>query len=98
MKLWKTNKTGRGLVEKDEEQKQPRPEEIIAELWRQIREMRAAGKTPEKIVMPVEKYRMVQAWHVMLGELSDPSRDYITRHTIFNLPVFIETRAEIRVY
>jgi hypothetical protein len=79
------------------ENPQPRPEEIIAELWRQLREMRAAGKKPEKIIMSVETYRMVQAWHAVLGELSDPSRDYITRHTIFSLPVFIETGAQTRV-
>jgi hypothetical protein len=84
-------------MEKKQEQKELRPEEIVAELWRQIREIQAAGKKPEKIVMPIEKYRLVQIWHALLGELPDPSKDYISKYAIFNLPVFIENGAEITV-
>ena len=74
-----------------------RPEEIIVELWRGIREMREAGKTPGKIILSPEAYRLVQFWHALLGELPDPEKDYITRHTIFNLPVYIENDAQARV-
>ncbi|MDR1932540.1 MAG: hypothetical protein LBQ57_06950 [Spirochaetales bacterium] len=75
----------------------PRPEEVIAELWRQIQGARAAGKKPEKIILSIENYRTVQAWHAALGELTDPEKDYITRYTIFNLPVFIDPGAGARV-
>jgi hypothetical protein len=75
----------------------PRPEEILAELWRQIRELRTAGKKPERITMSVDDYRRVQAWHAALGELSDPARDYISKYMIFNLPVYVETGASPRV-
>jgi hypothetical protein len=76
---------------------QARPEEIIAELWRQIRDLREAGKRPAKILMSVEDYRVVQAWHAVLGELSDPARDYISKYAIFNVPVFIESGAPLTV-
>ena len=74
-----------------------RPEEIVMELWRQIRELREAGKIPEKIILSPLDYRLVQAWHAVLGELPDPSKDYITRHSIFNIPVFIEDEARPHV-
>lgn len=75
----------------------PRPEEIIAELWRQMRDLREAGKRPAAILMSVEDYRIVQAWHAVLGELSDPARDYISKYSIFNVPVFVESGALLTV-
>jgi hypothetical protein len=75
----------------------PRPEEIIAELWRQIGELRAAGKKPGDIIMSPEDYRGVQAWHAALGELPDPAKDYIAKYAIFNLPVFVENGAVLKV-
>jgi hypothetical protein len=74
-----------------------RPEEIVVEIWRRIRELREAGKRPAKIILSAEDYRRVWAWHIALGELSDPSRDYITRDAIFNLPVFIQERVDVDV-
>ena len=74
-----------------------RPEEIIVELWRQIRELREAGRTPKKIILSPEDYRLIQAWHAVLGELPDPSKDYITKDSIFSLSVFIEDGAMARV-
>lgn len=74
-----------------------RAEEIIAELWRQMREMRAGGKNPAKIILSPEQCRHVWAWHIALGELKDPSQDYITRDSIFGLPVFIEENAAPKV-
>ncbi|MDR1625894.1 MAG: hypothetical protein LBT33_05075 [Spirochaetia bacterium] len=76
---------------------QPRPEEIIAELWRQIRALRAAGKKPQSVLLSVEDYRAVQAWHAALGELPDPAQDYISKYAIFSLPVFVENGAAPRV-
>jgi hypothetical protein len=75
----------------------PRPEEIVAGLWQQIQSLREAGKQPEKIIMSTGNYRAVQAWHAALGELSDPTKDYITKYTIFNLPVFIENKTPLTV-
>ena len=77
--------------------KEARPEEIIVELWRRIRELREEGKSPGKIILSPEDYRRVQAWHLALGELPDPSRDYITKHTIFNVPVYVEAESEPNV-
>jgi hypothetical protein len=74
-----------------------RAEEIVAELWRQIRESYDTGKRPERVVLSPENYRLVRDWHAALGELPDPGRDYISKDTIFNLPVFIDSGAGVRV-
>ena len=74
-----------------------RPEEIIVDLWRQIRQLRDEGKIPEKIILSPEDYRIVQDWHTALGELPDPSKDYITKHSIFNLPVYVQTSSTPKV-
>jgi hypothetical protein len=74
-----------------------RPEEIVVEIWRRIRELREAGRRPGRIILSAENYRAVQAWHAGLGELSDPSKDYITKHAIFNLPVFIQKNMDVDV-
>ena len=72
-------------------------EEIISELWRQIRSMRDEGKKPEKVILSPDNYKTVQLWHAALGELPDPSKDYISKYSIFNLPVFIEPGVPLKV-
>jgi hypothetical protein len=74
-----------------------RAEEIIADLWRQIRDIYEAGKKPAKVILSPENYRRVQEWHAALGELPDPSRDYISKYSIFHLPVFVDSGAGVRV-
>ena len=85
------------MAEESQSPPETRPEQIIVELWRMIRELYDAGKKPGKITLSPEDYRRVQAWHSALGELPDPSKDYITKETIFSLPVYIQTGAEPNV-
>jgi hypothetical protein len=38
----------------------------------------------------MDAYRRIQQYHAELGELPNESIDYITRDSIFNLPVYID--------
>jgi hypothetical protein len=74
-----------------------RAEEIVIELWRQLCALRSCGVSPGRIILSPENYRQVQAWHIALGELENPERDYISRHSIFGLPVFIDAGISLKV-
>lgn len=65
-------------------------EEILLTILAQKRELVAAGRRPSRVVLSIRHYRTVQSFHASLGELPDPAIDYITRYTIFGLPVFTE--------
>jgi hypothetical protein len=74
-----------------------RAEEILAEAWRQICAVRGRGGRPARIVLSPEAYRLVQDYRAGLGSLQDPEMDYISRHSLFTLPVYIEKAAAPRV-
>ena len=69
---------------------QPSAQEILLVLFSQKRDLIAAGGSPTRVVLSMQNYRTVQRFHASLGELPNPEIDYITRYTIFDLPVFTE--------
>ena len=69
---------------------QPSAQEILLVLFSQKRDLIAAGGTPSRVVLSQQNYRTVQRFHASLGELPNPEIDYITRYTVFGLPVFTE--------
>ncbi len=74
-----------------------RAEEVLAELWRQIRESREGGGRPVRIVLDPEAYRLVQDYRAALGTAAAPELDYLARHSLFGLPVYIEKGGPPRV-
>ena len=70
-----------------------RAEEIIAEIWRQIGQIRERGGRPERVVLSPEHYALIQNYRAGLGNLENPEQDYITRHSLFNLAIYIEASA-----
>ena len=72
-------------------------EEILAEVWRQIRDIRGRGGLPARIVISPEAYRLVQEYRAGLGSLENPEMDYLSRHSIFTLPVYVEKDVSPRV-
>ena len=68
----------------------PRAEEIIVDIFRQIQELREAGRKPGGIFLSRETYRHIQLYRTAVGELEDASLDYLGKHDLFNLPVFID--------
>jgi hypothetical protein len=67
----------------------PRPEEILLRVWKELSEARAAGRGPDRIVLKMEEFRRIKDWHARLGDLEDPSADYVGEDSLFGLPVFI---------
>jgi hypothetical protein len=68
-----------------------RAEEIIADIWRQIRDLHERGLKPDSVVLSPSIYRLIQAYRAGLGDLEEPGKDYLTRYAIFGLPVFIDS-------
>ncbi|TVR32907.1 MAG: hypothetical protein EA404_06135 [Spirochaetaceae bacterium] len=73
------------------------PQAVILELWRKRQALREQGRLPQRVVLSVQNYRLLQQYHATLGELPNPDIDYITRYTVFDLPVYIDNNVECNV-
>ena len=74
-----------------------RPEELIAEAYRQLREIRERGGRPAAVVMNAENYRSIQRYHATLGETPAPAFDYIDRYSLYGLSILVDPGEKIRV-
>jgi hypothetical protein len=74
-----------------------KPEEIIAEIWRQRTELIKDGRQPERVILTSADYKKVQEYHARLGELPKPDMDYIQKDSLFGIPVFIEDIESVTV-
>jgi hypothetical protein len=74
-----------------------RAEEIIAGIYARLREVRAAGKRPTAIVMPVTMYRTLQAYRAQLGEVRQGLPDYLGKYELFGVPIYTEGGNRIAV-
>ena len=79
------------------DQESPRAEAIIADIYGQVRAAFDTGAAASRVVMSREHYRLVQEYRGRLGDLADPSMDYIDRYTIFSLDIEIDAVATPRV-
>ena len=70
-------------------ERKPAPE-LLAEILRQKRAVLESGKQPQRVVLSMRNYRLIQAYHATLGEAPESMPDYVTRYTIFELPVYID--------
>ena len=76
-----------------------RAEELIAEIYRQKTELQSKGVKPKKIILSMEAWRQIRAWHISLGSMEQaPHMDYIGEDTIFGLGILIDavTRPVVR--
>ena len=73
------------------------PQAVILELWRKRQALREQGRLPRRVVLSIQNYRLLQQYHATLGELPNPDVDYITRYTVFDLPVYIDDSVECNV-
>ncbi len=72
------------------EQRRSSATELLAEILRQKYVVLESGRQPERVVLSMRNYRLIQAYHATLGETPGSMPDYITRYTIFELPVYID--------
>ncbi len=69
-----------------------RAEELVAEIYRQKRELQESGNRPDRVVLSLEAWRHIRAWHLALGVMEEsPHRDYIGEDTIFDMTVLIDS-------
>lgn len=74
-----------------------RAEELIVNIYRDKINLQERGINPKRIVMPMESFRKIRAYHAGLGEIQGQFGDYITEDEIFGIPVYIDNVDEIIV-
>lgn len=75
---------------------QPRAEELIVEIYRQIQRLRTSGH-PTRVVLNRVQYDLLQAYRARLGELPDEQPDYLEKYAVFGLELHIDDCSEPRV-
>lgn len=66
-------------------EREPKAEEIIAEIYRQVLLCRASGASPRVVNLPYRYVRRLRVYRFLLGELEVGGYDYLDRYHIFNL-------------
>ena len=79
------------------EESWPRAEPLLAEIYRQRKEIEERGGTPRSVVMTMQEYRAVQRYHAQLGETPAPAFDYVDKYSILGLSVLIDNGRELTV-
>ena len=74
-----------------------RPEALIAEIYRQLKELQAAGRTPRSVAMTMDHYRAIQRYHATLGETPAPAFDYISKYSVMGLSILIDNGTNLQV-
>jgi acyl-CoA-binding protein len=68
-----------------------RAEELIAEIYRQKTELQNEGKKPHQVIMSMEAWRHIRAWHLARGVMEQAAHmDYIGEDRIFEMDVLID--------
>ena len=75
-----------------------RAEELVAEIYRQKSEMQKEGGNPKQVILSMEAWRHIRAWHLARGVMEQaPHMDYITEDSIFEMEVLIDSVDKILV-
>lgn len=68
-----------------------RAEELIAEIYRQKTELQKDGLKPNQVILNMESWRHIRAWHLARGVMEQGSHmDYITEDSIFEMEILID--------
>lgn len=65
-------------------------EELILLILKKRKQKEERDERPSRVVLSMSNYRKIQQYHAGLGELPNADIDYITRESVFNLPVYID--------
>jgi hypothetical protein len=74
-----------------------RAEELIASVYRQKRSLVEGGKAPEKVVMSKANYDILEDYRRKLPPYPLGVPDYITRDSLFGLPIYIDNNHDCDV-
>ncbi|AHC15480.1 hypothetical protein [Salinispira pacifica] len=67
-----------------------RPEELIAEIYRQLHEAQSRGKNPDTVLMSLDQYRLLDWYRNFLGETPEGGAEYLEKYAVFGLEILIE--------
>ena len=68
-----------------------RAEELVAEIYRQKTELQNRGEKPSQVILSMEAWRHIRAWHLARGVMEQaPHMDYISEDSIFEMEVLID--------
>jgi hypothetical protein len=76
---------------------EPRPEELIAEIYRQYTQMKNAGKQPDRVYLPLSYIRRLRIYHALLGEAANGQSEYLESNAIFGLEFFVHDDKQVIV-
>ena len=76
---------------------EPQPEEIVAEIYRQLLELRQHGQEPTQVCLPVTFIRRLRIYHALIGSTSQKELDYLDQHSIFGLDYFVHESESVLV-
>jgi len=75
-----------------------RAEELVAEIYRQKLEVQDSGGSPRQVIMSMDAWRHIRAWHLSRGVMEQaPHMDYISDDSIFGLEVLIDQVPSLKV-
>lgn len=60
------------------------------QVWTQRKQLLAAGKRPNRVVLSRSAYDIIQAYHRGLGTLPRGVKDYLSRYALFDLPFYLD--------
>ncbi len=69
-----------------------RPEEIIADIYRQLCEKQTQGERPKEVLMTLEQYRLLSWYRRFLGDIG--KSDYLDDYNIFGLDILVDRGIE----
>ncbi len=75
----------------------PRAEEMIAEVCRQIHEIRDSGGRASRIVMMPSQWEQIDDYRRSLGVISGTIPDYLTENSLFGLEIWYGDSTKIQV-
>ncbi len=68
---------------------EPRPEELIAEIYRQYSILKNAGKQPLRVYISINYLRRIRIYHALMGAPADQATDYLGSNHIFGMDFYI---------
>lgn len=65
-----------------------RPEELIMEIYRQLKMKREQDEEPRTVLMTMEQYRLLDWYRRFLGDIGQS--DYLQQYNIFGLDILVD--------
>jgi hypothetical protein len=72
-------------------------EEVLLEIYSQKTRIVESGGRPDRVVLSMDRYRLIQEYRARLGDVPPGMTDYLGKYELFGLPVYLDNDAACRV-